>query len=70
MQKETKQALFSLFTAYLHTVLLEELPRSVERARRDAQLRYLDIHGAACSYNLARVERLDGSYLRPFVLEL
>ena len=34
--KETKQALFSLFAAYLHTVLLEELPRSVERARRDA----------------------------------
>jgi hypothetical protein len=27
-------------------------------------------HGAACSYCLARAERLDGSYLRTFALEL
>ena len=28
------------------------------------------IYGAACSYCLARAERLDGSYLRTFALEL
>jgi hypothetical protein len=27
-------------------------------------------HGAACSYCLGRAERLDGSYLRTFALEL
>jgi hypothetical protein len=27
-------------------------------------------HGAACSYCLARAERLEGSYLRTFALEL
>ena len=49
---------------------LEELIASVERARRDAQLRYLVIYGAACSYCLGRAERLEGSYLRTFALEL
>ena len=28
------------------------------------------IYGAACSYCLARAERLDGSYLRTFAVEL
>jgi hypothetical protein len=31
---------------------------------------YVVIYGAACSYCLARAERLDGSYLRTFALEL
>src|SRR5665811_727245 len=42
----------------------------VGRARRDAQLRYVVIYGAACSYCLSRAERLEGSYLRTFALEL
>ena len=66
---ETKQALYNLFAAYIHTVPLEELIASVERARRDAQLRYVVIYGAACSYCLHRAERLDGSYLQTFALE-
>jgi hypothetical protein len=49
---------------------LEQLLESVERARRDAQLRYVMIYGAACSYCLARAKRLEGSYLRTFALEL
>ena len=49
---------------------LEELIESVERARRDAKLRYVVIYGAACSYCLARAERLEGLYLRTFALEL
>jgi hypothetical protein len=49
---------------------LEQLLDSLERARRDAQLRDVVIYGAACSYCLARAERLDGSYLRTFALEL
>jgi Lon protease-like protein len=67
---DKKQALHNLFAAYLHTVPLEELIESVERARRDAQLRYVVIYGAACSYCLARAEWLEGSYLRTFALEL
>ena len=67
---DIKQALYNLFAAYLQTVPLEELIESVERARRDAQLRYVVIYGAACSYCLARAERLEGSYLRTFALEL
>jgi hypothetical protein len=67
---DRKQALYSLFAAYIHTVPLEELIESVEQARRDEQLRYVVIHGAACSYCLTRAERLDGSYLRTFALEL
>jgi hypothetical protein len=67
---ETKQTLYKLFAAYIHTILLEELIESVERARLDAKLRYVVIYGAACSYCLARAERLDGSYLRTFALEL
>jgi hypothetical protein len=31
---------------------------------------YVVNYGAACSYCLARAERLDGSYLRTFALEL
>ncbi len=65
-----KQAFYNLFAAYVHTVPLEELIESVERARRDAQLRYVIIYGAACSYCLSRAERLEGSYLRTFALEL
>ena len=44
--------------------------KSVEHARRDAQLRHVVIYRAACSHCLGRVERLDGSYLRTFALEL
>jgi hypothetical protein len=67
---DKKQAIFNLFAAYFHTVPLEELIESVERARRDAQLRYVVIYGAACSYCLGRAKRLEGSYLRTFALEL
>ncbi len=67
---EKRQALYNLFAAYIHTIPLEELIESVERARLDAQLRYVVLYGAACSYCLARAERLDGSYLRTFALEL
>ncbi|MGA7076940.1 MAG: hypothetical protein WBZ42_10450 [Halobacteriota archaeon] len=67
---EKKQALYNLFAAYIHTIPLEELIESVERARRDAQLRYVVIYGAACSYCLGRAARLEGSYLRTFALEL
>ena len=49
---------------------LAELIDCVQWARRDAQLRYVVIYGAACSYCLARAERLGGSYLRTFALEL
>ena len=67
---ETKQTLYKLFAAYMHTIPLEELIESVERARLDAKLMYMVIYGVACSYCLARAERLDGSYLRTFALEL
>jgi len=68
--KPNQQALYNLFAAYLHTVPLEELIDSVERARRDAQLRHVVIYGATCSCCLSRAKRLDGSYLRTFALEL
>ena len=67
---DKKQALYNLFAAYIHTIPLEELIESVERARLDAKLRYVVIYGTACSYCLARAERLDRSYLRTFALEL
>ena len=67
---ETNHALYKLFAAYLHTVPLEQLITSVERARLEAKLRYVVIYGAACSYCLGRADRLDGSYLRTFALEL
>ncbi len=67
---ESREAIYNLFAAYIHTIPLEELIESVERARRDAQLRYVVIYGAACSYCLGRAERLEGSYLRTFALEL
>ena len=38
---ETREAVYNLFAAYLHTVPLSELIDSFERARRDAQLRIL-----------------------------
>jgi|GEM_PF-2555415 hypothetical protein len=60
---EKKQALYNLFAAYIHTVPLEELMESFERARRDAQLRYVAIYGAACSYCLSIAERLDVFYV-------
>ncbi|MGA2883965.1 MAG: hypothetical protein ABSE80_02260 [Halobacteriota archaeon] len=65
-----KQALYNLFAAYIHTIPFEQLIKSVERARRDAKLRYVVIYGAACSYCLSRAKRLEGSYLRTFALEL
>ena len=65
-----RQALYKLFAAYIHTMPLEELIESVERARLDAKLRYVVIYGAACSYCLGRAERLEGWYLRTFALEL
>ena len=68
--KPNQQALYNLFTAYLDTVPLEELIDSVERARRDAQLRHVVLYGATCSYCLSRAKRLDGSYLRSFAIEL
>src|SRR5665647_1783068 len=68
--KPNQQALYNLFAAYLHTVPLEELIDSVERAHRDAQLRYVVLYGTLCSYCLSRAARLDGSYLRAFAIEL
>ncbi len=70
MGKPYQQALYNLFAAYLHTVPLEELKESVERARREAQLRHIVLSGATCSYCLSRAKRLDGSYLRSFAFEL
>jgi hypothetical protein len=67
---DPKQSLYNLFAAYLHTVPLEELIERVVLARRDAQLKYVVIYGAACSYCLSRAGRLDGSYLRTFAIEL
>ena len=68
--RDKKQAIYNLFAAYLHTVPLEELIECVERARRDALLRYVVLYGALCSYCLSRADRLEGSYLRTFALEL
>ena len=67
---ERQQALYNLFAAYLQTVPLQELIDSVERSRRDAQLRYVVLYGTLCIYCLSRAARLDGSYLRTFALEL
>jgi hypothetical protein len=67
---EKNQARYNLSAAYLHTVPLSELIESMERARLHAKLRYVVMHGAACSYCLGRAERLDGSHLRTFALEL
>ena len=67
---DKKQAIYNLFAAYIHTIPPEELIESADRARRDTQLRYVVIYGAACSYCLGKAERLDGSYLRTFALEL
>ena len=43
---------------------------SVERGRRDAQLKYVVIYEAACSYCLGKAQRLDRPHLRTFALEL
>ena len=67
---DKKQDVYKLFAAYIHTIPLAELIESAERAQLDAKLKYVVIYGAACSYCLARAERLDGSYLRTFALEL
>jgi hypothetical protein len=67
---DKRQAIYSLFAAYIHTIPLEELIESVERASLDAKLRYVVIYGAACSYCLTRAKRLDESYLRTFALNL
>ena len=67
---DKKQAIYKLFAAYVHTIPLEELIESVERARLDAKLRYVVIYGAAYSCCLGKAQRLDGSYLRTFALEL
>ncbi len=56
---DKKQAIHNLFAAYVHTVPLADLLENLERSRRDAQLRYVVICGAACSYCLARAERLE-----------
>ena len=69
-QSREETALYNPFAAYIHTVPLKELIENMERARRDAQLRYVVMYGAACSYCLGRAKRLDGSYLRTFALEL
>ncbi|MFZ0924991.1 MAG: hypothetical protein WCE82_05835 [Halobacteriota archaeon] len=70
VKAETREAIYNLFAAYLHTIPLEDLIKSVERAQLDAKLRYMVIYGAACSYCLGRAKRLEGSYLRTFALEL
>jgi hypothetical protein len=67
---DKRQSLYNLFAAYVHTVPLSELIEGMERARLDAKLRYVVIYGATCSYCLSRAQRLDGSYLRTFALEL
>jgi hypothetical protein len=67
---DKRQAIHNLFAAYIHAIPLEELMKSVERARLDAKLRYMVIYSTACSYCLARAEWLEGSYLRTFALEL
>jgi hypothetical protein len=67
---DAREAIYNLFAAYFHTVPLAELLESLERSRREAQLRYVVIYGAECSYCLARAARLDGSYLRTFAHEL
>ncbi len=43
---DKKQALYNLFAAHVHTLQLAELIENIERARPDAQLRYVVIHGA------------------------
>jgi hypothetical protein len=47
---QLKQAIYKLFAAYIHTIPLEELIESVERARLDAKLRYVVIYGAGAAY--------------------
>jgi hypothetical protein len=42
---ETGEVIHKLFAANVHTVPVEELLANVERARRDAQLRYVAIYG-------------------------
>jgi len=58
------------FLLFVHAIHPQTYTGDEKQARRDAQLRYVVIYGAACSYRLSRAERLDGSYLRTFALEL
>ena len=51
---DKQQALYNLFAAYIHTIPLEELIESVERARLDAQLRYVVIYGATFIYVISQ----------------
>ncbi len=67
---ETERAIYKPIAACAHTLQLEELIANAKSAQRDAQLRHVVIHEVACSYCLGRVERLEGSYLRTFALEL
>ena len=57
---QTKQALYKLFAAYIHTIPLEELIESVERARLDAKLRYVVIYGAPAAIASAEQNGLTG----------
>jgi hypothetical protein len=38
VKAESREAIYNLFAAYIHTIPLKELLESVERARRDAYL--------------------------------
>jgi hypothetical protein len=44
---DKKQAIYYLLAAYIHTMPLEELIESVERARLDAKLRYVVMYRTA-----------------------
>ena len=70
IQVQQKHILSNVIAAHIHTLPLAELLESLERTRREAQLRYVVIYGAACSYCLSRAERLNGSYLRTLALEV
>ena len=70
IKPKTEEALYNLFAAYLHNVPLAELIASLHGRIKKPNLSYVVIYGAACSYCLGRAERLEGSYLRTFALEL
>ena len=57
---DKKQAIYNLFAAYVHTMPLEELIESVDRARRDAQLRYVVIYGLPAATASAGPDGLKG----------
>ena len=64
-----RQALYKLFAAYIHTTPLEELLHSVGGARRDAKLHYGYLRSGV-QLLPRQAERLEGSYLRTYALEL